>query len=157
MHLPNALEAKTLAQIPAPHMHSGGKPKRPLILTIVVLLLLVRAIYLASVMAATILFLFAGQGSGMLLQIPELLLTILMFVIALLLLAAAIGLWLMRPMAWTLNMIIMGFLLIVGLWIHFTDQAGLVNDAGILLNVLIVFYLVQPDVRALFVSRPADT
>jgi hypothetical protein len=100
--------------------------------------------------------LMAGEASGTLQEIAEVLLAALLVGLIILLIVAAIGLWLLRPMAWALNMIVMGFLLVIGLWFHFSEQSGLTNDAGLLLNVLIVFYLVQPDVRALFVSRPVD-
>ena len=146
-----------MTQIPVRKTDSGAKPKRPLILTIVVLLLLARVIYLGTTMGLLFLFSFASQGSGYSASVTDVLLGIALFGLTLFLLVAVIGLWQLRPAAWALNMLIMGFLLIVGLWIHFTDQAGLVNDAGLLLNILIVFYLVQPDVRALFVPRTVDS
>ena len=146
-----------MTQIPLRKTGVGAKPKRPLILTIVVLLLLARVVYMGAVVVFTLLLLLSSQSSGYSPSITEVLAGIALFGLTLFLLVAAIGLWQLRPKAWTLNMLIMGFLLIVGLWIHFSDQAGLLNDAGLLLNILIVFYLVQPDVRALFVPQTVDS
>jgi hypothetical protein len=151
-----ALEVATLAQTPTSATTSDGKRKRPLILTFVVLLLFTRTFPLAAILATILYALMVGEGSGTLQVITEVLLSALILGLIILLIVAAIGLWLLRPMAWALNMIVMGFLLIIGLWFHFSEQSDLTNDAGLLLNVLIVFYLVQPEVRALFVSRPVD-
>lgn len=156
MPFTKALEVATLAQIPTSSTTSGSKRKRPLILNVVVLLLFTRAFPLAALLATLLYTLMAGEGLSTLQIITEVLLSALLLGLIILLIVAAIGLWLLRPMAWALNMIVMGFLLIIGLWFHFSEESGLTNDAGLLLNVLIVFYLVQPEVRALFVSRPVD-
>lgn len=68
------------------------------------------------------------------------------------LLITAVGLWLLKPWAWQWNMMVMGFLLVTGLWIHFTSASTLLNDLTLLLNIMIVFYLVNKDVRELFIS-----
>jgi len=68
------------------------------------------------------------------------------------LLIAAIGMWLLKPWAWQWNMMVMGFLLVTGLWIHFTSASSLTNDITLLLNIMIVFYLVQSDIRELFID-----
>jgi hypothetical protein len=146
-----------LAQIPVSSTDSVGKPKRPTILTIVILLLFARVLFFIVLLVFAVYALVSGQGLEISLGLSEVLIIVLLFFLAMFLLVAAIGLWQLRPKAWAVNMLIMGFLLIVGLWIHFSDQAGLVNDLGLLLNVLLVLYLAQPDVRALFIPQSADS
>jgi hypothetical protein len=52
-----------------------------------------------------------------------------------------------------MNMILMGFFLIGGIWLHFTQSDNrLINDLGMALNIVTVFYLIQGEVRHLFIS-----
>jgi uncharacterized membrane protein (DUF2068 family) len=67
----------------------------------------------------------------------------------------ATGLWLFRPWAWRLTMIVVGMLLIYGLWVEFSGGRSLSNGIGLLINIFIVFYLVQGDIRGLFVNEEA--
>lgn len=128
------------------------KRKRPVILTIVCFLLFARVILIAFL----VVFLFVGVSNtgdeGPLYQVLGFTYTLALAGLDLFLLIAAVGLWLLKPWAWQWNMIIMGFLLVTGLWIHFTSASSLFNDLTLLLNILIVFYLVNNDVRELFVS-----
>lgn len=70
---------------------------------------------------------------------------------------AAVGLWRLRPWAWRLTMLFLGGQLLVGLWAHFNNGPAITQSLGLLLNILIVFYLVQGDVRAIFVKPTAAT
>jgi hypothetical protein len=47
---------------------------------------------------------------------------------------------------------IIGVLLVLDLWTHFTSASSLLGDLELLLNIMIVIYLVQNDVRELFVD-----
>jgi len=128
------------------------KRKRPVILTIVCFLLFARVILIAFIVP----FLFLGvsnMGSeGLLYQVLGAAYTLTLAGLDLFLLITAVGLWLLKPWAWQWNMMVMGFLLVTGLWIHFTSASTLLNDLTLLLNIMIVFYLVNNDVRELFVS-----
>lgn len=68
---------------------------------------------------------------------------------------SAVGLWRLRPWAWRLTMIMVGMLLIYGLWVEFSGDREMANAIGLLLNIFIVFYLVQGDIRGLFVENTA--
>ena len=134
---------------------SGNKPKRPLILTIVSLLLFARVILLASVTVVGLAGLISSEGQGVFLSVEQVVMELALVGATVLLFVAALGLWLLRPWAWQMNMIILGFYLVIDLWTHYSTQGGMVNDASLLLNILIVFYLVQKDVRMLFINQPA--
>jgi hypothetical protein len=126
--------------------------KRPIILTIVCFLLFARVMLIAFLVA----FLFMGVSNpGVrepLSQVLGVAFTLVLAGLDVFLLIAAVGLWLLKTWAWQWNMMIMGFLIVTGLWIHFTSASSLINDLTLLLNILIVFYLVHNDVRELFVS-----
>ena len=128
------------------------KRKRPIILTIVCTLLLLHV--LLAAIFVTLLFLGISNSDGLVLldEILGAAFALALAGLAILLLIAAIGLWLMRPWAWRLNMMLMGLLLILGLWSHFTSPSSLISDLELLLNIMIVFYLVQNDVRELFID-----
>jgi uncharacterized membrane protein (DUF2068 family) len=75
-------------------------------------------------------------------------------------LVSAVGLWLFKPWAWRLAMILVGLLLTVELWQQLDGNPQTGNPVGLLLNILIVFYLAQGDIRALFIDKsgpPART
>lgn len=72
-------------------------------------------------------------------------------------LALAIGMWQLRPWAWRLTIITAGVLLLNDLWGYFSTDRTLSRTLGLLVNVLIVFYMAQPDVRRLFdAGLPTD-
>ncbi len=133
---------------------SDNKPKRPLILTIVALLLFARVILIGAITAVAFYGMISTKTPGTIIGVQDVALELFMVALTLVLFVAALGLWLLRPWAWQMNMIILGFYLIIDLWNHNSETAGLGNDATLLLNILIVFYLVQKDVRTLFNSEP---
>ena len=134
---------------------SSSKPKRPLILRIVTLLLFARVILLIIITAIGVAGILLVNQEGVGLEIQQITVELALAGLTLVMLVAAVGMWLLRPWAWQMNMVILGFYLVVDLWLHYSEQAGLVNDVTLLLNILIVFYLVQKDVRRLFVNQPA--
>lgn len=72
-------------------------------------------------------------------------------------LALAFGMWRLQPWAWRLTIITAGMLLIIDMWSFFGGERELLRTAGLLINVMIVFYLAQSDVRRLFAaSLPGD-
>ena len=144
-----------MAQAIAGEPSSDEKQKRPLILTIVTLLLFVRVIFVAALTVFGFVGLMTTEIPMNILGAEQVLGVIFLFGITLLLLTAALGLWLLRPWAWQMNMIILGFYLIINLYTDNNKVGILGNDVTMLLNILIVFYLVQKDVRLLFVHKPA--
>lgn len=76
-------------------------------------------------------------------------------ILGVLMIVSAVGLWRLRPWAWRLTMIMVGMLLIYGLWVEFSGDREMANAIGLLLNIFIVFYLVQGDIRGLFVENTA--
>lgn len=76
-------------------------------------------------------------------------------ILGVILIVSAVGLWRFRPWAWRLTMILVGLLIIYGLWVEFSGGRELANAIGLLVNIFIVFYLVQGDVRGLFVETTA--
>jgi hypothetical protein len=129
------------------------KKKRPATLSILVILLFVRAL-LTDVLAFFLVL--AVLGSGQVQSTIELLsfsLVLATLILSILMLIALWGLWTLKPWAWQMNMILMGFLLIGGIWIHFTQSEGkLFTDLEMALNIITVFYLIQGEVRDLFIS-----
>ncbi|MFN2105141.1 MAG: hypothetical protein ACK2UJ_09725 [Candidatus Promineifilaceae bacterium] len=129
------------------------KKKRPATLSILVILLFVRAL-LTDVLAFFLVL--AVLGSGEVQSTIELLsfsLVLATLILSILMLIALWGLWTLKPWAWQMNMILMGFFLIGGIWLHFTQSDNrLINDLGLALNIVTVFYLIQGEVRHLFIS-----
>ena len=128
------------------------KRKRPIILTIVCILLFLRVLLSAIFVTFLFLGILNSGGLDLLSEVLGATFALALAGLAVLLLIAAIGLWLLRPWAWRLNMMLMGLLLVLGLWTHFTSASSLIGDLELLLNIMIVFYLVQNDVRELFVD-----
>ena len=133
------------------------KRKRPVILTIVSFLLFVRVFFIAILVAILFLGVTNTGGEEPLSQVLGVALTLLLAGLDIFLLIAAVGMWLLKAWAWQWNMMVMGFLLVTGLWIHFTSASSLSNDLTLLLNILIVFYLVHDDVRGLFIETRETT
>ncbi len=75
-------------------------------------------------------------------------LIVLTTVFAVLFLIASVGLWLLKPLAWQLTMIITGAWMFIDIWYYSSDSGG--STLSMLTSVFIVFYLVQGDVRQLF-------
>jgi hypothetical protein len=131
----------------------GAKKKRPATLSILVILLGLRVLLLSGLSLAVVI---GFLGSGQVQTTSDFLTFSTIFaalVLSILMLTALWGLWTLKPWAWQMNMILMGFLLIGGLWIHFTQSEGrFFNDLEMALNIVTVFYLIQGEVRALFIS-----
>jgi uncharacterized membrane protein len=75
-------------------------------------------------------------------------------------LVCAIGLWRRRRWAWYLTMLQLGAFMLADLYSYFTNSPVRDYAWSMLLNVMMVFYLNQRDVRALFMDggtsgRPA--
>lgn len=66
----------------------------------------------------------------------------------------AVGLWRFSPWAWRWTMITIGVLLIINLWNYFGDSEGRASTFALIIDVAIVFYLVQPEVRRLYIDKP---
>jgi hypothetical protein len=128
------------------------KRKRPIILTIVCILLFLRVLLAANFLTLLFLGILNSDGLNLLSEVVGVTFALAEAGLAVLLLIAVIGLWLLRPWAWRLIMMIIGVLLVLDLWTHFTSASSLLGDLELLLNIMIVIYLVQNDVRELFVD-----
>ena len=95
---------------------SVDKPKRPLILTMVTLLLFLRVIFVAFLTGFGFWGLISAGVPLNFLGVQEVLKVLFLFGLTLLLLIAALGMWMLRPWAWQMNMIILGFYLIINLY-----------------------------------------
>lgn len=126
------------------------KRKRPIILKIVCILLFLRVAFIAILVTFLSLGITFFEKEEPLSQVLGAGITLAVAGLGVFLLIAAIGLWQLQPWAWRLNVMIMGFLLVSDLWTHFANASNLENDLSLLLNILIVFYLVYPEVRGLF-------
>jgi hypothetical protein len=143
--------------LPGSELETGRnqrKRKRPIILTIVCILLFVRILLAGMILAVLLMGITYTGGEELLSQALGAGFILALTCLCLFILIAVIGLWKLRPWAWQLNMMIIGFLLVTGLWTHFAVSASnRVNDLTLLLNIIIVFYLVQTDVRELFITE----
>lgn len=77
----------------------------------------------------------------------------LLFIIILIQVMIAIGLWRMQRWAWFVMMVFVGWSMAVDIWYVMYGQA---NYLGMLLNVIIVFYLNQRDVQRAFSRLTAE-
>jgi uncharacterized membrane protein len=68
-------------------------------------------------------------------------------------LLCAVGLWRRQRWAWLLTMLQLGFFMIEDLYSHFTGAPREDYTWSMLLNVLMVFYLNQRDVQAVFTRK----
>ena len=130
--------------------------KRPPVLTILAMLLFLRAFLLVVLSGLALYAIWTQADVGTLVALAESALDLVLIAISVLLLVSAYGLWKLRPWAWRLNLVLMGFSLVIGLWTHYNHRRELLNALSMLLNIIIVFYLVMPDVRALFVSKEQE-
>lgn len=140
------------AQSPGPSPHS---PNRPFALKAINGLLLLRAaLYLAGF---GLILLEVRAGDPLLTQTDVVTGMAVSVGMAVLNLALAIGMWQLRPWAWRLTIITAGVLLVLDLWGYFSTDRTLQRTIALLINVVIVFYLAQPDVRRLFdAALPTD-
>ena len=132
----------------------GEKQKRPATLTILVLLLFLRVLLLGGV---SILALIGILHLGNVTSAGDFL-TFLYFIglalVSFIMLVALWGLWSLKPWAWQLNMIILGFMLLASIWAHFTSSGErFIGDLAMALNIITVFYLIQGEVRDLFLKK----
>jgi hypothetical protein len=137
---------------------NSEKKKRPATLTILALLLFMRVLLvlgLALLIGIGILFDGDVQFTA---DILALSVTLALLVVASITLAATWGLWSLKPWAWQLNMIIMGFLLLINIWGHFASVENRIQtDVTLALNIITVFYLIQGDVRDLFAQQDGES
>ncbi len=77
----------------------------------------------------------------------------LLFVIILIQVMIAIGLWRMQRWAWFVMMVFVGWSMAVDIWRVMYGEA---NYLGMLLNVMMVFYLNQRDVQRVFSQLTAE-
>ncbi len=132
--------------------------KRPATLSILIILLSIRVLLLA-VLSFFVVIGVLGRGEVQS-TIDFLSFSIILaaLILSILMLTALWGLWALKPWAWQLNMILIGFLLISGIWVHFTQSDNrLFSDLGMALNIVTVFYLIQSEVRDLFISDKSAT
>ena len=66
------------------------------------------------------------------------------------------GLWRFNPWAWRWTMITMGVFLVINLWNYFRMNQAWTSTLSLVIDILIVFYLVQPEVRRLYIDKPKD-
>lgn len=125
-----------------------AKRKRPFTLMILCLLLLSRAL----VDGLLILDLVAGldylDDARFVFQLGYDLKIALLAVFAVLFLISSIGIWLLRPLAWQLTMIVTGAWMMADLWIYLSGDHS--TQLSMLFSVFTVYYLVQSDVRQMF-------
>ena len=76
----------------------------------------------------------------------------LLFAVILLQLMIAIGLWRMQRWAWFAMMVFVGWTMVVDIWRVMYGEA---DYPGMLLNVIMVFYLNQRDVQRAFIRLTA--
>ena len=126
--------------------------KRPFTLKAVCVLLVLRGLLSGLLVALIVFDVAAEEVSSLLDTVHATVIAIESVVLAVLFLVAAVGLWQMRPWAWRFTMIYLGVLLIFSLWNQLNGERSLITSIGLLLNIFIVFYLIQGDVRALFVT-----
>jgi len=130
--------------------------KRPPVLTILTVLLFLRAFLLLTLSGLVLYGIWLQPDISTLTALAESALDIVVIAVSILLLVSAYGLWKLRPWAWRLNLLLMGFALVFGLWTQYNHRRELLNTLTMLLNIIIVFYLVMPDVRALFISKKQE-
>ncbi len=134
---------------------SSVPPRRPFALKAINVLLLLRG---ASYLIGFVVVLLAVRSGDETLTTTELAEGgVLALFMGALNLALAIGMWRLQPWAWRLTIITAGVLLIIDLWGYLSTDREFGRTVGLLLNVLIVFYLAQSDVRHLFAATlPGD-
>lgn len=125
------------------------RSRRPIILVLLTLLLLLKGLAILTLSILSLLGLFGVDVPEISLEVTVGLYGGLGTVLGVGFLLAAFGTWRLRPWAWQLTMVLIGVQLLADLWAHF-DEASVQNSVALALNILIVFYLVQKDVRVLF-------
>lgn len=87
-----------------------------------------------------------GQVSGLLLLVFTLVINLL----------CAVGLWRRQRWAWFLTMLQLGFFMLEDLYTYFTGASSEEYAWSMLLNVLMVFYLNQREVQAVFMRKGSN-
>ncbi len=132
-----------------------GPPKRPFALKAINALLLLRGTLYALTFVIVTLAAWSGDETMAVAELIEA--GIVALFMGVLNLALAVGMWRLRPWAWRLTIITAGVLLVIDLWGYFESDRNILESLGLLLNILIVFYLAQTDVRRLFAATlPGD-
>lgn len=137
-------------------MHTQtSRPNKPFTLKALCVLLIFRSLTFLGFVGLLFFGMMESQDLGSLTGISVDVTLVLYLVIGVIFLVVAVGLWLLRPWAWQLTMITVGMLLIYGLWIQYSGQKSTANTIGLGVNIFIVFYLVQGEIRALFTREAA--
>ena len=124
-----------------------------IIVTQVLLALLSAGLLVLAVFAITVAY--AGGHTDVLaavnLGIDDVVTMVLMVIVNLI---CAVGLWRRRRWAWFLTMLQLGVFMLSDLYSYFTGDAVETYAWSMLLNVIMVFYLNQREVQALFMAKP---
>jgi uncharacterized membrane protein (DUF2068 family) len=149
-----ARQAGVVLMTPSLPSASAPSPRkaRPFPLVALCFLLVVRSLLYAALAAVAVFGLADGLEDSLTQAVDISAIVLYGVVAAVLFLIAAVGLWQLRPWAWRLTMILSGVVLLLAIWQQFGGRPSVVNAVGMVLNILIVFYLVGEDVRALFVT-----
>lgn len=132
-------------------------PRRPFGLNAIIVLQLLMVLFSATLLALVGLALWVMVANVEELPPPninlgfdELVTLVLMFVVNL---VCAIGLWLRRRWAWFLTMLQLGAFMLSDLHSYFSGAAPEAYAWSMLLNVMMVFYLNQREVQAIFMTK----
>ena len=82
--------------------------------------------------------------------------TVIMGVVGAALVGVSIGLWRLHAWNWRRAMIVVGIVLVFNLWSYFRGNHTVITTVALLVDILVVFYLIQPEVRRLFIDQPKD-
>ena len=124
-----------------------------IIVTQVLLALLSAGLLVLAVFAVTVAY--SGGYTDVLaevnLGIDDLVTMVLMVIVNL---VCAVGLWRRQRWAWFLTMLQLGVFMLSDLYSYFTGDPVATYAWSMLLNVIMVFYLNQREVQALFMAKP---
>lgn len=139
-------------------------PRRPFGLNAIIILQLLTALGSAILLLIFALVMLADSGllgeelaGNMKLDSPLSTVDVLTMAIAVLLnLLCAVGLWRRQRWAWYLTMLQLGLMMITDLYSYFTYSPLETYAWSMLFNVLMVFYLNQREVRAIFMDKAGN-
>lgn len=132
-------------------------PRRPFGLNAIIVIQLLLVLFSASLLALAGLVVwlsYTNADESLLIKLDlsfdELVTLALMFVVNL---VCAVGLWQRRRWAWLLTMLQLGLFMLSDLRSYFGGAAPEAYAWSMLLNVLMVFYLNQREVQAIFMTK----
>lgn len=139
-----------------------AKPDRPFALKVVCAVLFLNGLVLALVGGLLIYSLTNPSGTlvdpreidGLLSGFGIMAKIVVTLVFAVGIIWVATMLWRLQPWAWRRAMLVMGLLLVLQIWTYLNHSETIFTTLGLALDVIAVYYLIQADVRRLFIDPP---